>query len=778
MKTLIEKVPTLAGWAGFLEPVAWKSLAMLALVFIALGWWRRGTAAGRHLTWAMTFLCLLCLPVFVHCLPAWPAPAWLAPSVLNNSLPDSVSIELQNKTSHPSQLAATVPGTPATAPDSKTASPQTTRAARASGARDVAVMIWFMGAVFGLSRLLVIQIRLHRRAERMPACENQDCLKIIDELRAEYGIHRPIKLLISETSTSPVTWGFLQPVIVLPAGAVEWPAARLEVVLRHELAHVKRRDCLTQEIARVVCALYWFNPLTWLAARRMRADREKACDDFVLNAGVRPTDYAGHLVAIARLFSAVDLRGAVAMASPSGLEQRVVAILDDGRRRQAVGKPTVIFISISIFGLGGLIGGCAHKNSPEKWFLKHSAIAPQLKSFVTEKEAQANGADTNEDLRAEFKPFFAAAAKGDWLTVSNMFEGFRNHAPQYDHTGKTDERLHGTAWEAVKEVWGTFDNLAVGEEKYSIAYGREIIDSIPSNSIYFGGTDPGRFLITGMEKSQVMADPFFLITQNALADGSYLGYLQSMYGDQIYIPTAADQQKSFENYESDVAIRSQKHQLKTDEHYTNSNGRVEISGMGAVMEINGLVAKIIFDKNPDHEFYIEESWPLDWMYPHLEPHGLIFKINRQPAEELSDEIVQRDQAYWMKTIQPMIGDWLSNDTSVEEITDFAKKVFLQHDLTGFTGDPKFVENDYACRMFSKERANIADLYVWRMNHPAVSGEKERMAWAADLAYRQALALCPYSSEAAKGYESFLKSRKRDAEAGLIEAMAAQLPKPK
>ena len=78
------------------------------------------------------------------------------------------------------------------------------------------------------------------------------------------------------------------------------------------------------------------------------------------------------------------------------------------------------------------------------------------------------------------------------------------------------------------------------------------------------------------------------------------------------------------------------------------------------MEINGLLVKTIFDKNPDREFYIEESFPLDWMYPNLEPHGLIIKINRQPLPELSDEIVQRDHDYWTKYIQPMIGDWLSD----------------------------------------------------------------------------------------------------------------------
>jgi beta-lactamase regulating signal transducer with metallopeptidase domain len=780
MKTVAENMSALGDWGGWLEPVAWKSLIIVALVFVLMTWWRRGTAAGRHLAWMMTFLCLLCLPVFVYCLPAWPEPAWMVPSVLNNSLPDSVSLEAQNKTSRQSQLTATVPGTSMNTHDPKTASPQTTRSVQAVRARDVVVTIWFMGAVLGLLRLLIIQIRLERMAGQMRLCENQIYLNTMDQLRAEYRIRRPIKLLISEASASPVTWGFVQPIVVLPMEACDWSAERLKIVLRHELAHVKRRDCLTQEIARLACALYWFNPLAWLAARRMRAEREKACDDFVLNAGVRPTEYAGHLVEIARLFSASDLRGAVAMGGPSGLEPRVVAILDGCRRREAIGKTATISILILILGLSWLIGGCANKNYSGKWSLKHSEISPQLKSFIAEKETQAYAASATNGraMPPEFKSFYAAAAKGDWLAVSNDFENLRNHAPQYNHDGTMDERLFGTAWETVKEVWGTFDNLAGSDEKYAIIYGREIIDSIPPGSIYFGGTDPGRFLITGMEKSQINADPFYLLTQNALADGGYLDYLQSMYGDKIYIPTRADQQKCFQDYESDASIRFQKHQLKTDEQYEQSGGRIQISGMVAVMQINGLLAKIIFDKNPDREFYIETSFPLDWMYPYLEPHGLIFKINRQPLDELSDEIVQRDLDYWAKAIQPMIGDWLHEDTSVQEIADFAQKVFLQHDFSGFTGDPQFVQNDYSCRMFSKERSNIADLYVWRMNHPNVAGEKEQMAQAADFAYRQALALCPYSSEAANGYESFLKSRNRDADAALIQAMVAQLPKPR
>ena len=98
--------------------------------------------------------------------------------------------------------------------------------------------------------------------------------------------------------------------------------------------------------------------------------------------------------------------------------------------------------------------------------------------------------------------------------------------------------------------------------------------------------------------------------------------------------------------------RLQNHQLKPGEDVKmDADGKIQVSGQVAVMEINGLLAKIIFDKNPDREFYIEESFPLDWMYPYLEPHGLILKINRQPLAELSDEIVERDHDYWAKLVR-------------------------------------------------------------------------------------------------------------------------------
>jgi hypothetical protein len=442
----------------------------------------------------------------------------------------------------------------------------------------------------------------------------------------------------------------------------------------------------------------------------------------------------------------------------------------------AKGKPmktTIKLLGAVILGGGLFIGGCA-KGQMATWeSFKDPEAVKQLKQFITEKEAQADAA-TNK-MPSEFQAFFAAAAKGDWLAVSNAFAEFRKHAGQYEHSGKTDERLHGTAWQAVLETWGALDAFGEGDEKYSTLFGTNIIASIPPGSIYFGGTDPGRFIVTALCKSQVHADPFFVLTQNALADSTHLDYLRAMYGDKIYIPTAEDSQKCFQDYMEDARRRMQSHQLMPGEDVKMVDGKVQVSGQVAVMQINGLMVRLILDKNPGREFYIEESFPFDWMYPQLEPHGLIFKINRQPLPGLSDEILEQDHDYWRRLVRPMIGDWLNDDTSVQQVAAFAQKTFGKQNFTGFTGDPRFIQNAYSHRMFSKLRSSTAGLYAWRLNHAVDTAEKEHLAREADFAFRQAWALCPYSTEAVFRYVNFLLVQNRIADALVVAETAAQMP---
>ncbi|MGQ0643175.1 MAG: M56 family metallopeptidase [Gemmatimonadaceae bacterium] len=97
---------------------------------------------------------------------------------------------------------------------------------------------------------------------------------------------------VSHIIVAPATIGCWRPVVLMPASFGEWTAEQTRAVLAHELAHVKRHDCLTSMLAQVVCAVQWYNPLVWLAERRMRAERERACDDRALASGVDATQYA------------------------------------------------------------------------------------------------------------------------------------------------------------------------------------------------------------------------------------------------------------------------------------------------------------------------------------------------------------------------------------------------------------------------------------------------------------------------------------------------------
>src|ERR1039457_2341664 len=332
----------------------------------------------------------------------------------------------------------------------------------------------------------------------------------------------------------------------------------------------------------------------------------------------------------------------------------------------------------------GLVTGCAKKNSTSSESIQNPEVVARLRSFVAEKNDQTKLLVTSngDPTPSELESFFVAADKQDW-------DGTTNNYSRIKRMVGSDARFRKSWWQATLETFGAMEQFTLGDSKYSALYADNIITSIPPGSVYFGGTDPGRFLITAMQRNQAAGDPFFTITQNALADGTYLDYLRSMYGSKLYIPTAEDSQKAFQEYTQDVAKRRQSNQLKSGEdvEVDPASGRVQVSGQVAVMEINGLLVKDIFEKNTNQEFYVEESFPLDWMYPYLEPHGIIFRLNRQPLTELSDEIVQSDHDYWTKTVTPMIGGWLNTGTTVKEVAAFAEKVFGRHDFSGFSGDP-------------------------------------------------------------------------------------------
>jgi tetratricopeptide (TPR) repeat protein len=196
------------------------------------------------------------------------------------------------------------------------------------------------------------------------------------------------------------------------------------------------------------------------------------------------------------------------------------------------------------------------------------------------------------------------------------------------------------------------------------------------------------------------------------------------------------------------------------------------------MAINALLTKVIFDKNPDHEFYVEESFPLEWMYPHLTPFGIIMKINRQPLTEMSQEVVDTDHKFWRQFSTRLIGDWIDYDTPVSNICAFAEQVYYEKKRPAdFKGDPRFLRDNDGQKAFSKLRSSIAGLYAWRMQDAARRQnipEYQRMMKEAEFAFKQAYAYCPYSPEAIFRYINLLITMGRVDEAILMATTSQKL----
>jgi hypothetical protein len=403
--------------------------------------------------------------------------------------------------------------------------------------------------------------------------------------------------------------------------------------------------------------------------------------------------------------------------------------------------------------------------------------------FVGEKRALTEAIAKNHDIRVPslVRDFFAAAEKGEWAATSNLFYSIEAASGRRGNTGSQNQPAQ--LWGPVHDTFGIYELVKDWSPELLGRFGNGIVESIPPGSIYFGGTDPGRFAVSAFSQAHSEGRPFFTLTQNALADATYIEYLRDMYGARIYIPDTNDVRECFQEYLADAQSRlahdrafpDEARQIRPGEDVKLvGGGRVQVSGQVAVMAVNALIAKAIFDNNPACEFYYEESFPLHWMYPHLTPHQFVFKLNRDPVEELSPAIVGADREFWKRETDVWLGTWLTVDTPVRSVAEFAEKLDARRDFTGFEGDRGFVEDMSARKAFSKLRASIGGAYAWRAENSKDAVEKQRMKSEADFAFRQAFALCPVSPEAVFRYVKLLLADNRTADALRIAVVAHKL----
>lgn len=438
-----------------------------------------------------------------------------------------------------------------------------------------------------------------------------------------------------------------------------------------------------------------------------------------------------------------------------------------------------------------LLAGCGKNQSDSVPPRLVPELEADMRAFFALKQAQARELQARDRVEfgktnlpfafsekgfpSEVWKFFDAGENGDWTKMCRIFdEKIAPRSYQFEHRGEPDVRYATTAWQPVNEARFAYQQLAISNPKHLRVFGRTISESLPNGSIYFAGTDAGRFVVEFTSLSGGKQRTFTLISQNQLFDGVYDEYLRATIGGKIQVLTSEDSSKAFDDYLAGARRRLETHQVKPGEDVQITNNQVQVQGPVPVMTINARLAQIVFEKNQTVDFFIDEMWPLEWTRPLAEPHGFILKINRSPVVEMSDEVIQKDREFWARQTKNTIGDWLGEKTSLAEICKWVERIYLSGDTNRFSGDLDFVRtvkhvnspcDTYgACSVYSKSRANIAAIYEWRAANAISEIERERMYREADYAYRQAIALGPTQMTSVFSYCNFLLAHNRADEA--------------
>jgi beta-lactamase regulating signal transducer with metallopeptidase domain len=340
----------------------------------------RRSAAVRHQVWAVGIAATLMLPVIAKVAPQWTI------AILPARSASSTVAQVRTTMNEPAPMPVNIADDVA-APDTALIQETARRESRLS-VFSIVSTLWMLGVAlvlgrfaFGTARIWWIKRHAYHDVSWAP---------LAHQLAAAIGVERRVTFLGGSEDAMPMAWGLWHPHVLLPGEADDWPATRQQVVLLHELAHIKRRDCLTQLMAHLACAVYWFNPLVWLAAHRLRAERERACDDLVLAAGTRGSDYADHLLDIARSLrsGAWPTWSAVTMAHRSQLEGRLMAILDPALSRHSPSRRSLAVIAgLALTAVVSLAGVRPVAKTIERPIVRSDA--PTVRSIAAPAPSQA-----------------------------------------------------------------------------------------------------------------------------------------------------------------------------------------------------------------------------------------------------------------------------------------------------------------------------------------------------------------------------------------------------
>lgn len=351
-----------------------RAALVLGAALAAMRLLRKRSAATRRSVLVGGFAIVLALPVATALLPALHLRDRAEPASLVPAAPPEEIVEASAVAVVPSMEPVHAAISPAPEP--------------ATPLSPLVVIggLWALGALAVLARLGVGLARARRLARSARFVETLDVAG------------KPVEVRISSEISTPAVTGLIVPVVLLPRDAATWTAERRRIVLAHELAHIASRDCLASAIAQLAVAIHWFDPLVWIAARRLRIERELAADEQVVDQGVLASSYAEHLLAIAT-DRAVPI-GALAMAESSQVSVRIHALLATRTPRTRLGRA----LPCAGLALAAVVACATPERDPAPVVETPAPAQPVVATATTDSKIQAIVEDEIERMEKDWGP--------------------------------------------------------------------------------------------------------------------------------------------------------------------------------------------------------------------------------------------------------------------------------------------------------------------------------------------------------------------------------------
>ena len=242
----------------------------------------------------------------------------------------------------------------------------------------ILLTIWISGSAVLFATWIQKQIAFRRKLKDGTIFQSGREVDLLSKVQERMRIRRKVQLLVSQNVTEVGVWGMFHPMIVLPVEITEHLSdSELEAIFLHELIHVARWDNLISNVQMTICCLFWFHPLVWLIDRMLLAERERVCDERVLQLGSASKTYASSLVKVLRFGLGTRIAGA-SCAGGSNLKQRIENIVAGQSNKrvsmvQGVMLATVLLMMFSFTLAAVKVDRCEMDWLKKKIALTHSS---------------------------------------------------------------------------------------------------------------------------------------------------------------------------------------------------------------------------------------------------------------------------------------------------------------------------------------------------------------------------------------------------------------------